>query len=655
MYARFGILHLQGRRACPLHRIQPRLIGVGPATVWVDDVSLRAAGTVGGLRPPDLPAEFALANDRVVVRFHTGDATLTVVDRRRGTTWEQQAMSQGLVVTNARAAGGELRVGLLQVATGAGLGLTVRLDPERPEFTVTADGSADVALPLRFPHPFVSGPDTRLIIPLNEGISYPVTDEAVAPTRLIAYGGHGICMGFWGVVAGEAGLMTIIETPDDAAIRLDRHAGRLFVAPEWDARKGAFGYPRRLRYVCLARGGYVGMCKRYRVCAQEAGRLKTLRQKARANPNVDLLIGAANIWYFAPDGLAMAQEMQALGMQRLLWSNRASPDTLRALNAMKVLTSRYDIYQDVMDPANFKYLRGVHPDWTTAGWPKDLMRGPRGDWLRGWEVRGTNGQWYACGVLCDRVAPAYAARRIPDELATHLYRCRFIDTTTASPWRECYDPAHPLTRAESRHWKTELLRYVADDLKLVTGSETGHEAAAPYVDYFEGMLSLGPYRVPDAGRDMQRLWTEVPDAVRRFQLGQAYRLPLWELVYHDCVVAHWYWGDYNNKLPSLWDKRDLFNVLYGTPPMFMFTRALWEQNKDRFVRSYTQVCRVARAVGYAEMVDHRILTADRDVQQTRFANGVEVTVNFGDRAYRLPSGVVVPPVGFVTAGMPAAP
>ena len=39
---------------------------------------------------------------------------------------------------------------------------------------------------------------------------------------------------------------------------------------------------------------------------------------------------------------------------------------LRALNDLGVLTSRYDIYQDVMDPANFPRLRGLHADWTTA-------------------------------------------------------------------------------------------------------------------------------------------------------------------------------------------------------------------------------------------------------------------------------------------------
>jgi hypothetical protein len=198
----------------------------------------------------------------------------------------------------------------------------------------------------------------------------------------------------------------------------------------------------------------------------------------------------------------------------------------------------------------------------------------------------------------------------------------------------------------------ELLRYMSEDMKLVTGCETGHDASVPFLHYFEGMLSLGPYRVPDSGRDTQRIWTEVPEKVAKFQLGHTYRLPLWELVYHDCVVAQWYWGDYNNKLPSLWDKRDLFNVLYGTPPMYMFNRKLWDENKARFVRSYQTICPTVRAVGYSEMTDHRLLTADRGVQQTVFANGTVITVNFGSIAYHLSDSIIIPPTGFHVAGSP---
>jgi hypothetical protein len=134
--------------------------------------------------------------------------------------------------------------------------------------------------------------------------------------------------------------------------------------------------------------------------------------------------------------------------------------------------------------------------------------------------------------------------------------------------------------------------------------------------------------------------------------SSCFRAALWELVYHDCVVAQWYWGDYNNKLPALWDKRDLFNVLYGTPPMFMFNRQFWQAHKDRFVESFTNTCPYVRAAGYAEMTDHRFLTPDRNVQQTTFANQITITVNFGEKPYPLPSGETVKPSGFHVGGLP---
>jgi hypothetical protein len=268
-------------------------------------------------------------------------------------------------------------------------------------------------------------------------------------------------------------------------------------------------------------------------------------------------------------------------------------------------------------------------------------------------VQDKQGQWHSCAVLCDRQALAYARRRIPAELKTHPYLCRFIDTTTAAPWNECYAPDHPMTRSESRRFKMDLLKYVSRECGLVTGSETGHDAAVPVVHYFEGMLSLGPYRVHDSGRDMAKIVDEVPEQVARFQTGHFYRLPLWELVYHDCVVAQWYWGDYNNKLPKVWARRDLWNALYGTPPMFMFNRELWKRERDRFVRSYQIATPVARATGYSEMLSHRWLTDDHAVQETRFANGVTVTVNFGDRPYRLADGKELPAMGHRFEGMPA--
>jgi hypothetical protein len=646
--------HLRSRFVIPRNvvAIGPRLIGYQPATVWLDDFSLVKEGSVMEMRPKDMPETLSISNATISLTLHTADATLSVIDKRTGKSWQQKSLAEGKILRSAKV-GDRIEMTLLHAASGMDVQTAIQLEPDRPEFTVTLLAKGDLEQPVRFPHPFVTESGTYLLVPMNEGISYPVEDKTINTMRLIAYGGHGICMAFWGVTDGQAGHMAIIETPDDASIRIRRLDGNLCIAPEWESQKGNFGYARKLRYVFFDKGGHVAMCKRYRRYAQQIGKFKTLEEKRHENPNVDLLIGAVNIWCWERDALAIVREMKSAGINRILWSNRNPPEAIKAMNEMDgTLTSRYDIYQDLMDPQIVKeQLRGVHPDWTQAGWPDDIMLDQNGKPREGWRVRGKDGQMYPCGVLCDKLALKHAKQRVSAELQTHPYRCRFIDTTTASPWRECYHPEHPMTRSDSRHWKMELLRYMSEEMKLVTGSETGHDAAVPYVHYFEGMLSLGPYRIPDAGRNMRKIWDEVPDRVAKFQVGHKYRLPLWELVYHDCVVAQWYWGDYNNKLPALWQKRDLFNILYGTAPMFMFTHQVWDQNKEHFARSYKNICEVTRAVGYAEMTDHCFLTPDRDVQQTKFANGVTVTVNFGEKAYRSPDGKEIGSISYRVTGM----
>jgi hypothetical protein len=627
----------------------PRLMGTRPATVWLDDAHLELAGSIEQLRAGDLPPALEISNSLLHVRLDTRSASFAVTDRRTGQVWRHVGNS-AQVVLGGRCDQGRISLKLLDPASMLHIEAVIALQEDRPELLVQLQADGPLPGRIAYPPPVQTAAGQMLIMPVNEGISYPVDDSSLGEMYYHMYGGHGLCMGWWGVTNGRVGVMALVETPDDAGVRVSRSDGLLCPGMEWLSQQGDFGPQRRLRYVFFDDGGYVAMCKRYRRHSQEIGLFKTLAEKRRENPHVDLLVGAVNVWCWDPDAAAICREMQAAGIDRIQWSHRLPPEQLQELNAMGVLTSRYDIYQDVMDPANFDKLHGVHGDWTTAAWPDDLMRDANGDWIRGWRVRGKDGQWYPCGVLCDRQAVAYALRRIPAELQTHPYRCRFIDTTTASPWRECYDPRHPVTRSESRHWKMELLRTISETCGLVCGSETGHEAAVPFVHYFEGMLSLGPYRVPDAGRNMGEILDEVPERVAKFQTGHYYRLPLWELVYHDCVVAQWYWGDYNNKLPGVWDRRDLFNALYGTPPMFLFRRDYWRQHRDRFVRSYQTAATVARATGYQEMLSHRWLTDDHSVQQTEFANGVTVTANFGDQPYEDDDGHTIQPLAVRVEG-----
>ena len=602
-----------------------------------------------------LIAGSATAHENGAVKLAVlSDGAIEVTDKRTGRTWSPVGKrSYGVEETDRMVLDdGAVRMTYVNSKSLMRWQAEYRVEKESPEVVVTVEGEGEMTKPFAYPAAFATEKGDRLIVPMNEGISYQADDPDEIPGRLVAYGGHGICMAFFGVQddATGAGWMAIIETPDDASMiaRRDKATGLWTLGPSWEDQKKRFGYTRRVRYVFFDKGGYVAMCKRYRAYAKEIGKLKTFAEKAKERPLVDRLLGAANVWCWENDKLAVVSNLVEAGIDRFLWSGGGTPAEVTAMAAMpKVLVGRYDCYQDVYHPEQLKKL-GRKSGYNTEAWPEDIIwnSADSNDWRHAWGVKTKDGEWTYCAMMCDSAAPAHERRNVTEELKTKPYNTRFIDTTVASPWQTCWNPAHPMTRSDSRHWKMELLRILGDEFKLVVGSETGHDASVPFCDYYEGMLSLGPYRVPDAGRNIRQVWTNVPERVEKYQVGEKYRLPLWELVYHDCVCAHWYWGDHNAKLPDIWWKRDLFNVLYGTMGMYIVINRQWPDEKERFVRSYQMTSPVARATGYSEMTDHRVLSADRTVQESRFANGTVVTVNFGDVPFTLPGGDILPARGY---------
>lgn len=269
---------------------------------------------------------------------------------------------------------------------------------------------------------------------------------------------------------------------------------------------------------------------------------------------------------------------------------------------------------------------------------------------------------------CPSLWVASAKAVIPKVLQDRPYLGRFIDVTTAEDLYECYDPAHPLAKTDKRECGVALLGYVRS-LGLVTGGEHGIWWAVPQLDYIEGMMSGGSTSWPAGhlihpkSKDQEfstpwggkyGKWEEY----EKWGIGQQYRVPLWELVFHDCVVSTWYWGDSSDFLldaaPEVTAKKDAFNILYGTIPLFWAnTDGAWRRSREVFLRSYRNTCKLHEVIAAAEMVSHESLTPDRSVQRTRFSDGTEVVVNFGAQPYAAElSGTkyLLPQNGFAVKG-----
>lgn len=624
--------HFMIPRACA--RIALRVTGAGPGTSFWDDVRLSKRAL-----PPLRRTEFEIGNAATRVRYEPATERVTLSTTDGGTSFALAGFGRTTGVLSSTLEGGRAVLELFD-PNGGTLRSQIAVEPNG-DITFSLAGSGKLDQRFEFPGPLAASSGESWVLPINEGLLVPAGDPIFEWSNEYAlFSGHGFSMPFIGLTDGARGLLMIAETPDDALIATARSPetpASSSAAFRWEPSRGSWRYPRRVR-VHLVRGGYVEIAKAYRAYAKSRGLVVTLDEKSRANPAVDDLVGAADLWWWKdgprwiadPNPERVALELERAGMDRVLWSNGGSPAALRTIRALGWLAGKYDIVQDVWSP-------DTPIAWVShEGWPDGLVFEPDGSWMHGWVARDGDAH-YPGGVICSKYGLGMLDARVRADLATSPYQARFLDTTTASPLRECYNPAHPLSRSDDRRAKFAQLELLSKQMRLVTGSETGMDFAVPAVHYFEGMMSLAPYRLADAGYDLFSHRAPSP-GFAAFQVGTRYRIPLFELVYHDCVVSYWYWGDASNRVPEAWDARDLFNALYATPPLYVLDEARLAAQRTRLLESYRRATATARKLGKAELLSHAFLDEAHFVQRTRFAGGSEVIANFGAAPVTLPDG-----------------
>lgn len=605
-----------------------------------------------------------LKNARIEVSVDPATGRFMTTDRRSGEVWDQPD-KRTVRLSDVTVSGNHLQ-GTLNAPNGVKLQIDMALPDDKAELVVTLSGDANGLLisPLAYPYPFLPHAGDLFILPEHEGAGIPVSDFGImdkeyasehvaAPVynkRYRFYCGHDLSMTFWGYAGEKSSCMSIIETPNDASLRVQSLEGKLAGGIEWEPSRSKFGYSRTVRYVFFKEGGYNAICKRYREYAFDAGLLKTLADKAKDNPDAARFARSALVWIFSPDTDVLVPQMLEAGMTQVSVTGPLfTPGEVQRMNDVGVLNGIYDCVRSVLPTEYMDKVFRMDPCDARDAYPSDTILMQNGEpFDYGWPKNGYGGKVYRTLDVCDSRKIKYARARLDQSLKYRPMSIRFYDTITAFPWTECYDPDHPTTRSEVREARMAVLRHVVQDRQMVLGAEAGHIFAAPYATYFEGMnhsrffyyqIKGQPIFVYDHNK-------EIPEEhCAAMKVEHKYRLPLWELVAHDCVVAHTRWNTPNNKIHSdeWWDHMDLWNILYGTPPMYMFINEpmfFWETYKDRYLQSYQNVVvNVLSKIAGQELVEHRFLTADKNVQQTRFANGVTITVNFGSQPFVLENGI----------------
>lgn len=611
-----------------------------------------------------------LKNEFLQVSVDPETARFSVKDLRTGQTWEQSKVGY-VRLSEVSVSNHRLRA-VLAGPDGVTARLAMELLPDSAELLVRISAEADqpIARRLAYPYPFLPDEQDLFILPEHEGVGIPVSDFGVMDKKYASehvaapvynklyrfFCGHDLSMTFWGYAGKTGSVMSIVETPDDAALRVQTVDQKLAGGIEWDSSRGQWGYDRAIRYVFIAEGGYNAMCKRYRTYAADAGLFKTLAEKAEQNPDALAFAKTALVWIFSPHTDVLVPQMLESGMDHIsVTGPMFTPGEIQRMNEAGVLNGIYDCMRSVLPSDYMDKVRRVDPTDVRDAYSDDIILMENGEPFNyGWPKGGIDGKTYRTLDVCDLKKGDYARARLDQDLKHRPMSIRFYDTITAFPWTECYDPKHPTTRSQVRSARMDVLKHVVDDRGMVLGAEAGHIFAVPYAAYFEGMnhSRFFYYQIKGHPLYVYDREKEIPAEFRvAMDVEHKYRLPLWELVNHDACVAHTRWNTPNNKIHSdeWWDHMDRWNILYATPPMYMFINesvSFWETYKKRYLKSYRDVVEgvILKTAGQ-EMIRHDFLTEDKSVQRTCFANGVEITVNFGSEPFVTEGGGTVAPGG----------
>lgn len=446
----------------------------------------------------------------------------------------------------------------------------------------------------------------------------------------------GAYMPWFGQVSPGGGYLCQVREPWDSAYDCRHPAGgptRLSVRhlPSLGRMEGQ----RRLRYVFTPAGSdYVSLCKVYRGIAEEEGLAVPLRAKGARCQGLDRLIGASVLHlgiktHISPDSA---------------YYNKEQPEQNDSLHSFQERADLVEQLTEAGAPRMYLHLDGwgepgydnQHPDYLPAceaagGWAglKALMHTCR----RHGHLFGLHDQYrdyyldapthdpdsavtladgtvfqmarWAGGrqhYLCSALAPNYVRRNYAEIFRQGLdIDCVYLDVFTCNEPDECINPRHRVTRRESLAYRLQCFDYMLAH-GVLPSSEEAADWALPSVVF----CHWAPYAK-----------VGIP-------------VPLFNLVYHDCLLIPWMmghgaWGTPEGDLGFL---HALLNAGMGYVDESLEGEAL-QQHLARL----KVVAALQQRLAHEQMTGHRFLSEDRRIQQTSFSDGTTVTVNFDQESY----------------------
>lgn len=327
------------------------------------------------------------------------------------------------------------------------------------------------------------------------------------------------------------------------------------------------------------------------------------------------------------------------------------PNVVARADELGYLMGTYDSYHSMHHPdAN------PNDTWPTAQfdlalWETGGVMRADGSHRSGFKGRGRN--------VSPLMAQPYVERRVDSIMDVVPLNSWFIDCDAFGEFFDDYNPLHPANQRDDMRARLERMAWIRDAHGLVIGSEGGSAYAASTIHFAHGMMTpvigwgdsrlterdseyyLGTYYPPDGPRVFVQ---QVPLAPghEKIHFDPRFRLPLYEAVFHDSVVATHQWGYHSLKFLDQVVTNSLLEMLYQVPPMYHMNLREFAEHRERMVAHDEFFGPLHRETGLLPLTEFEWLDDERLVQRARFGDVIEIVANFSASGWARGAGVIPP-------------
>ncbi len=503
-----------------------------------------------------------------------------------------------------------------------------------------------------------AGTNGSLQIPRGEGISVPVADRfwnsgAAGLKDTEADLSGGLTLPLWGYTQGRHGVGYMVPEEVGTSLGFASASGRLGATAkhEFSQREQTRDYTV---HFSLTGSSPVAAAKEYRSYLSEHGRLRTLKDKIKDNPENAKLLGAVHAYAWGGARSAKAvDELHEMGVSRL-WLGYDSDDepmTKQAVRAAKkngYLVGPYDSYDNGQpaksaDNPSSKWPGTVYPDFCVRDWKGK----PKG----GFHGRG-------CYLSSEAFKKAEPSRHYLRDRVTKMTAngadSYFLDVDAAGELFTDASKGHRMNKKQDRANRLQRMAEISGKRKLVLGSESAAAWSAPVLSFNHGAQTPVTDGLWKLQKDKQK-WggyapegapkiffkpVKLPSSLAKAMFDPRYRIPLYETALHGSVINADRWEMPYDKLPDQKKDRALMSALYNTPLNFTLGSKNLKSTGKEMAALQRSFAPLHKAAGTEPMTGFQRLTGDNTVQRSDFGHGkLTVTANFGSKPYgSLPAG-----------------